>query len=152
MLKRDKVHSKCTAWSSGVYFWFAQGKTVLLERTRTAWAGAGAGEGAGTGAGTLSRSSSVTVYRQAPKFKTRTALYCNSQGWLYKEQQADGAGPDLPASSGHRTLGFVVSALCCLAGVSAKAEFHAVAHHQASLAAPCRQWLYVERLWWDINF
>lgn len=51
---------------------------------------------------------------------SKHALYCRAApkcGWN-KEQEADGAGSDLPARSDHRTLGFVVSALCFLSIIS----------------------------------
>lgn len=117
-----------------------------LERTRTAWRRSRAG--AGTGAGTQSRSSSVTVCRQGAKIQN---THCNASTKCgrNKEQEEHGAGSDLPASSDHRTLGFVVSVLCFLSRFSQKAVFHAKSHIviiRSHWQRPAGSDLYVERL------
>lgn len=128
MLKRDKVHSKCTARCSGIFLVCSGEDSAVREDTDCLRQELR--QQKGLGLGLELGPEAVRLQFADRRQNSKHALYHTATpkcGWN-KEQEADGAGSDLTASSGHRTLGFVVSALCFLSRFSQIAEFHAKAH------------------------
>lgn len=110
--------------------------------------GAGAGQEKGLALGLELSPEAVRLQFAGRRQNSKHALHCTAspKGGRNKEQEEHGAGSDLPASSRHRTLGFVVRALCFLSRFSQKAEFHAKPHIRSHWQRPAGSDLYVERL------
>lgn len=119
MLKREKVHFKCTAWCSGVFFWFAQGNSAVRANTDYMGQELGQEKGLGLGLEPVQQQVGYSLQTGAKIQNTRSTVP-QSPAWL--EQSVGGEWGRIRPPCEQRAQHLGTCSLCSLLPFPIRAE------------------------------